>query len=118
MSETTTLNAALDRFAVRMLQECMAAALPATWFRRAATLEAARPRPGEFHGRATAADLAERDRRLAAQAEACRRHAEFLRTYPDALADVIAADVAAVMGLHGHDDRGADALISGEGVAA
>ncbi len=62
----------------RVVQDALSAALACTWRRRAATLEWARPRPGEFAGRATADELAERDRRLAAQATACRHHAELL----------------------------------------
>lgn len=45
------------------------------WERRAATLEAARPRRGDFNGRATPAEIVERYQRLTAAAAACRARA-------------------------------------------
>ena len=97
----------LSQFGIRMIQEAMTAAVPHTWHRRAQTLEDARPRPDDFNGRATAEELAERDRRLADQAEGCRQKARFLTAYPDVLAEVIAADVEALMsGAEGVDRHG------------
>jgi hypothetical protein len=46
------------------------------WERRAAALEAARPRPGDFHGRATREDLGAQWHRLTEAARACRARAE------------------------------------------
>ena len=65
---------------VRAAEEALSDALASTWRRRAELLEWARPRPGEYAGGATAAELAERDRRLARQAEACRNKATLLET--------------------------------------
>lgn len=63
---------------VRAAEEALSDALACTWRRRAELLEWARPRPGEYAGRATVAELAERDSRLALQAEACRNKARLL----------------------------------------
>jgi len=62
----------------RAVQEALSAATAHTWRRRSDLLEWARPRPGEWVGQSTPVQLAERDRRLAAQAEACRHRAELL----------------------------------------
>lgn len=62
-----------DEFA-HMLAEATAA----WWMRRAETFEWARPRPGDYRGRASDAAIAELDRRLAATAAACRRHARLV----------------------------------------
>lgn len=45
------------------------------WRERAHILEVCRPRPGDYRGRATDAELAEQDRRLAEAAQACRNRA-------------------------------------------
>lgn len=66
-------------FRARVLQECFTSALPAVWERRAEAWEAARPRPDDFNGRATRAELVDRDERCKRIAEACRRHAQILR---------------------------------------
>lgn len=66
-------------FRARVLQDCLTAALPAVWERRAAAWEDARPRPGDYNGRASVDELVDRDRRCRAIAEACRRHARLLR---------------------------------------
>ncbi len=63
-----------------LLADAMAEGMARFWDRRATTLEDARPRPGDYLGKATAAELAERSRRLADAALQCRRHAELLRT--------------------------------------
>jgi hypothetical protein len=62
----------------RLVQDSLNEAAACTWWRRAEVLEWARPRPGDFRGNATPAELAARDRRLAAQAQACRNKAELL----------------------------------------
>ena len=69
----------LEDFARRVIQDALAEATAAYWMRRADQLENARPRPGEFHGNASAEELNARDERLAALAENCRHHAELLR---------------------------------------
>ena len=92
-----TLGQVLDPFARRLLQEAMTAAMPWHWYRRAEQLDDARPRPDEFHGQATRAQLSARWRSLTDAAEGCRRHARFLTEHPDAMAELIAADVATLM---------------------
>jgi len=62
----------------RVAQDCFAEAAAATWWRRAETLRWAMSRPGDFTGNATQEEIAARDRRLAAQALACLRHADLL----------------------------------------
>lgn len=76
----------LTRFSVRLIQDAIATAAPWFWLRRAQTFEDARPRSGDYIGQATAADLAERDARLAGSAEVCRLHARFLTENPTPLA--------------------------------
>ena len=98
-----TLEAAVTRFAERVLQDMLTAALPRHWQARAEALEAARPRPEDFHGRATPEALAERWERLTEAAAACREHADLLTRYPDPIAAVVAADVTALM-FGGGDD--------------
>jgi len=62
----------------RVAQDALSEAEACTWWRRAEMLEWARPRPEDWPGNATPAELAERDRKLAAQARAARNHAELL----------------------------------------
>lgn len=88
----------LARFGVRMIEDAMSAAAPHVWLRRAEQLEDARPRPGDFQGRATAADLAERDQRLAGSAEVCRLKADVLRRYPTPLGSFERDLVAGLLG--------------------
>lgn len=89
-----TLAAELGPFARRVGEEALTTAMPAFWERRAEQLDEARPRRSDFNGRASSAELAERDRRLAEQAAACRAHAEVLRMFPDEEAVVeLVADV-------------------------
>jgi len=65
----------------RVVQDAMNDALACTWRRRAELFEWARPRPGDFNGNAGAAEMAERDRLLAAQAKACRNKAILLELH-------------------------------------
>ena len=89
-----TLAAELGPFARRVVEEALTTAMPAFWERRAEQLDEARPRRSDFNGRASSAELAERDRRLAEQAAACRAHAEVIRMFPDEEAVVeLVADV-------------------------
>ena len=62
----------------RSVQDAIAYALPETHLRRAALFEAARPRPGDYPGRSTPAELAEGDARRAMLAANCRAHARLL----------------------------------------
>lgn len=66
-------------FSACVVADAMYESEGAYWLRRAAALEWARPRPGDFTGRATAEEIRERDRRLAEQAAACRARAELHR---------------------------------------
>lgn len=91
------LGDTLGQFGIRVVQEAMATALPSVWEKRGAELEAARPKPGDFNGNATAADLAERDARLAEQAAACRRHSAFLLAHPHDVVNAMSEDVRALM---------------------
>lgn len=69
----------LDRILQRLLLDAFTEAMAIRWERRARTFEAARPQPTDYNGHATADELAERDRRLAETAEACRSRAAALR---------------------------------------
>ena len=68
----------LDHFQHRVVQDALKDAHPGYWLHRARIFEAARPRPGDYVGRATPGDLAERDERIAASAQACRARADVL----------------------------------------
>ncbi|MGD8214042.1 hypothetical protein [Aestuariimicrobium sp. Y1814] len=65
----------VEDFGRRVLADAMTSATASYWLRRARAFEDARPRPGDFTGRATAAELAELDRRCRETAEACRSQA-------------------------------------------
>lgn len=73
----------LNWSALRLLQDALLDGDVHYWERRAEDFEWARPRPGEWPGQATEAEQAERDRRLAETAQACRNKAEFVRRYGD-----------------------------------
>jgi hypothetical protein len=79
-AEVGRILARVDMEAIpqRAVQEALSSALACTWSRRAAMFEWARPKPGDWNGTATAAEIADRDRRLAAQAQACRNKAALL----------------------------------------
>jgi hypothetical protein len=65
----------------RVVQDALNDALACTWTRRAELLEFAMSRPEDYHGQATAEQIAERDRHLAAQASACRHKAILLELH-------------------------------------
>jgi len=65
----------IDHFRQRLLQEALSAALAVTWTRRAREFEAARSRPGDFLGEATAEAITAMDARLTGLADACRARA-------------------------------------------
>ena len=93
------LAAQLGPFGRRVVEEALTTAMPGFWERRAAELDDARPRRSDFNGRASSAELAERDRRLAEQAAACSRHAELLRMFPEeeAVVDLDAGTAKALL---------------------
>lgn len=75
MSDPTNLA----QFQTRVLQDAISHGEANYWMSRAATFEWARPRPGDFNGRATPAQVRERDARLARTAEMCRQRASLSR---------------------------------------
>lgn len=75
MNAATTLADNVEHFRQRVLQDALCEAMAHYWRRRAAMLEWAMPRPGEFHGRATRAELEARRDRLRVEADACRNRA-------------------------------------------
>ena len=79
----------------RAIQDALSDGMAVTYERRAAALEWARPVASDFPGRATADHLAERDRRLAAMAAACRHRATLGLSSDDlGLLDVVLDEVA------------------------
>jgi hypothetical protein len=72
------INIDLDHFRARVLQDCLTEATASYWVHRAYQFQEAAPKPGEFHGRATRAQLAEARRRCLAIALACRRRAQLI----------------------------------------
>lgn len=89
----------LEDMLKRLIQDAVGVALPAQWQRRAEVFEHARPRPGDYFGQATEADLEALDRRNALTAAQCRLHAALLRG-DDLLSDELAADVSLVCGVN------------------
>lgn len=77
----------------RFLADVLASALPSQWDDRARTFEAARPKPDDYTGRASAQELSDLDARLAELAAGCRLHAAILRG-DDLASPSLAADVA------------------------
>ena len=78
----------LEHFRARVIQDAVNEALAATWDRRRQALLAARPRAGDFHGRATREQLRERFEILTAAAEACRARAVVSIQHDEIDADV------------------------------
>lgn len=85
----------LDHFRQRVLQDALTAATANQWTKRAETFAWAAPRPGDFNGRATEAELTERQRRCLETAEACREHAQLLLRDSDGLIEPLVAEVLA-----------------------
>ena len=91
---TAAIVEVLDHFQRRVIQDALLDGSAAYWRRRAEAFEWARPRPGDFTGRASQAELAEIDRRCVTAAEACRKRAHaapFDRADFAALVDEVAA---------------------------
>ncbi|MCB0911454.1 MAG: hypothetical protein KDB60_07550 [Propionibacteriaceae bacterium] len=87
-----------DAIAHRFLTDALTSSLACQWRGRADVLEWCRPRPTDYTGRATAAELAARDARLAADAARCRSHARLLEE--GAGAD-LRAELAAMLAAEG-----------------
>lgn len=68
----------VDAFERRVLLDAWLDATATYWERRARELEAARPRRGDYPGRATPAEIVEQHQRLTAAADACRNRAAFI----------------------------------------
>ena len=83
----------LEHFRGRVLQDALTEATAAYWERRAQVFEAAAPRPGDYHGRASRAELQAAHDRCHATAKACRARAQVIRgEHPEPIsADVCAA---------------------------
>ena len=62
-------------FNARVLADCLSEATATFWHRRAQALEDAAPRPGDYVGRATPADLSAARQRCLDAAAACRARA-------------------------------------------
>lgn len=75
MTGISTLAENVEHFRQRVLQDALSEAMASYWQRRAQMLEWAMPRAGEFHGRATRAELEGRCARLRVEADACRNRA-------------------------------------------
>lgn len=88
----------LEQAARRLIREAIAEALPTQWERRAKTFESCRPRPGDYTGAATRAELDALDRRNAVSAAQCRMHAAMLRG-DDLTSPEHAPDVALLAGV-------------------
>lgn len=65
----------VNHFQWRVIQDALSSATATFWRKRAEQLEAARPTPGDYFGRAISGEVAIRDQRLARQAQNCRDHA-------------------------------------------
>lgn len=70
------LGTYLDQFTRRVLLDALNEATGSYWMERARQLDAARPQPGDFNGRACPDAVAARDSRLRAAAQACRARAQ------------------------------------------
>ena len=78
-----------ERIRIRAVQEAVGNAAAFTWTRKAEAYEWAMSLPSDFTGDATAEQIAERDRRLAAQARAFRNRATLLQLGLDESVEVI-----------------------------
>lgn len=79
----------MNHFAQRLLQDAISSGLASTSLHRAETFEAARSRPGDFLGQATAEEIRETDARLTAIANAFRARAALALMPDDAIEDAI-----------------------------
>ncbi|MDK9347951.1 hypothetical protein [Propionibacterium freudenreichii] len=71
----------IETFARRVIADALCEASARYWAHRADVLEAAAPRPDEFHGRATRDELNAAWIRCHADARRCRAHAALLRDH-------------------------------------
>lgn len=73
----------LDHFTRRLLQDALNEARRSWWLKRAEDFERAKPRPGDFNGRATIEQLRARWRWCHATAQACRNKAALIAMTAD-----------------------------------
>lgn len=85
-----------EAFRVRFLADLLTDGMAGQWEKRARVFEWCAPRPSDFNGRATPAELAERAQRCRGTAAACRAKAAVLRRYGPP--DFVTAEVAMVLG--------------------
>ena len=76
MSLVPDLMDYVENFRSRVAQDALAEATSNYWISRADTFEEAAPRPGDFTGAATPADLETQRQRLADIVRACRQRAQ------------------------------------------
>lgn len=69
----------IDLFTACVIRDAINHATAAYWERRADAFEKALPHPGDYLGRSTGADRAERERRLRTRIRACRNAARLWR---------------------------------------
>lgn len=93
---TASMVTSNEAFRVRFLADLLTDGMAGQWEKRARVFEWAAPRPSDFNGRATPAELAERTQRCQATAAACRAKAQVLRRYGPP--DFAIAEVAMVLG--------------------
>ena len=67
-----------DHFRARVLADCIIDASAVGWLRRAAAFQWARPRSGDFNGKASQEEIRDRDLRCQAVAAACRHKAQLI----------------------------------------
>ena len=81
MADETTY---VEQFRSRVIQDALTEATAAYWLRRSRQFERALPRPGDYTGTATPAQLEAQRARIVAVAAACRHRAAVLLTgvYP------------------------------------
>ena len=80
-------------FRLRVLADALSEATASYWNHRAEQFENAAPRPGDFTGRATAAELAERGRHCRARAQACRQRALLETTATPPIPPIVLAEL-------------------------
>jgi len=79
----------VDHFVARLFQDALSSALASTSLRRAEAFEAARSRPGDFLGQATAEEIRDADARLTGIASAFRARAALVLMPGDAIDDSV-----------------------------
>ncbi len=87
---------AAEQHRQRFLADLLTDGMASVYDRRARVFEWAAPRPGDFNGRATKAELAARTERCRATASALRAKAVVLRRYGPP--DFVQVEVAQVLG--------------------